>query len=283
MAGALASEHRRQRLPGLRRLDGYEPKPFRQGQAGSIGSCLECAARSSKDFESRKQRCRHLYAVEFVRTVETGADGSTVTTESMKFTRQTFSQDWPKYNKAQVAERETVQSLLRGLCDGIETPAHTGRGPKPIPTADVVFGLVMKVYATTSGRRASSSIKACEATGLVGRAPAYNTLFTNFAKPEMTEILTRLIEQSAAPLAGVETSFAVDSTGFSTSVYHSWLSHKHQREIRSAKWVKVSICCGVETHVVTAANVTEGTSADAPDLPALVASTAERFDMAGFR
>ena len=120
-----------------------------------------------KDFESRKQRCKHLFAVEYVRTVETGADGVTVTTESVKYIKQTYTQDWPRYNAAQVAERDTVHSLLRGLCEGIETPAHTGRGPKPIPMRDVVFGLVMKTYSTVSGRRASSGIKACEAAGLV--------------------------------------------------------------------------------------------------------------------
>src|SRR6185295_19327504 len=73
-----------------------------------------------KDYESRQQRCKHLYAVELVRTVETSPDGVTTTTESVKFTRKTYSQDWPAYNAAQVAERDTVQSLLRGLCDGIE-------------------------------------------------------------------------------------------------------------------------------------------------------------------
>jgi transposase len=232
-----------------------------------------------KDYEARKQRCKHLFAVEYVRTVETGADGVTVTTESVKYIKQTYSQGWPRYNAAQVAERDTVQSLLRGLCDGIETPAHAGRGPKPIPMSDVVFGLVMKTYSTVSGRRASSSIKACEATGLVGRAPAYNTLFTNFAKSEMTAILTRLIEQSAAPLASVESKFAVDSTGFGTSTYVSWYSAKYGKQMKSAKWLKAHVCVGTNTGIVTSVNVTEGTSSDSPELAGLVASTAERFDM----
>jgi len=186
---------------------------------------------SCPDFSARRLRCKHLIAVEIVRTVETKADGSTVTTESVKFTKRTYTQAWPAYNRAQVEEKAIVQALLRGLCDGIETPAHAGRGPKPIPLSDVVFGLVMKVYTTVSGRRASTDIKACETAGHVGRAAAYNTLFTAFAKPEMTEILTRLIEQSAAPLSGVESKFAVDSTGFGTSTYVSWYSAKYGKEM----------------------------------------------------
>jgi transposase len=235
---------------------------------------------SCPDFGARQSKCKHQFAVEFVRTVETGADGSTVTTETLKFTKKTFTQDWPKYNAAQVAERDTVQSLLRGLCGGVETPAHTGRGPKPIPMSDVVFGLVMKTYSTVSGRRASSGIKACETAGQIGRAPAYNTLFTAFAKPEMTAILTSLIEQSAAPVAGVETNFAIDSTGFGTSVYTSWYSAKYGRQMKKAKWLKAHVCCGTNTNIVTSVSVTEGSDHDSPELPDLVATTAERFTMA---
>lgn len=233
-----------------------------------------------KDFEARRAKCKHLFAVEFVRTVETNADGSTVTTETLKFTKKTYTQDWPRYNAAQVAERDTVQAFLRGLCDGVETPAHTGRGPKPIPMSDVVFGLVMKVYSTVSGRRASSGIKACETAGQIGRAPAYNTVFTAFAKPEMTDILTRLIEQSAAPLAGVETNFAIDSTGFGTSTYVSWYSAKYGKEMKRAKWLKAHVCVGTDTNIVTSVSVTEGSDHDSPELPGLVATTAERFQMA---
>jgi len=234
---------------------------------------------SCPDFTARRLRCKHLIAVEIVRTVETNADGSTVTTESVKFTKRTYTQPWSAYNAAQVAEKSTVQALLRSLCDGIETPAHTGRGPKPIPLSDVVFSLVMKVYTSVSGRRASTDIKACETAGHVGRAAAYNTLFTAFAKPEMTEILTRLIEQSAAPLSGVETKFAIDSTGFGTSTYVSWYSAKYGKEMKRAKWLKAHVSCGVNTNIIASVSVTEGSDHDSPELAGLVESTAERFNV----
>jgi hypothetical protein len=41
--------------------------------------------------------------------------------------------------------------------------------------------------------------------------------------------LTRLIEQSAAPLASLESAFAVDNTGFSTSVYRRWYDANYGR------------------------------------------------------
>jgi len=229
------------------------------------------------DYELRKGKCKHLWAVEIVKTVETQADGTTVTTESIKVTRKTYVQDWPAYNAAQCAEKETARVLLRSLCDGIESPMHTNRGPKPIPLSDVVFGLVSKVYATVSGRRATTEIKACEAAGQIRRAPAYNTLFTHLGRPEMTAILTRLIEQSAAPLASIETDFAVDSTGFGTSVYRRWFDAKYGREMKESTWVKAHVACGTLTNVVTAVRVTDSGGADCPQLPALLATTAQTF------
>src|SRR5436190_18853912 len=45
-----------------------------------------------KDFESRRQRCKHQWAIELIRTVETNADGATVTTETLKVTKKTYVQ-----------------------------------------------------------------------------------------------------------------------------------------------------------------------------------------------
>ena len=152
---------------------------------------------SCPDFEIRRRKCKHLWAVELVKTVETAADGSQVVTESVKVTRKTYTQDWPAYHAAQCAEKETVQKLLRDLCDGVWTAPHPGRGRKPIAVSDAAYAMTMKVYTTVSGRRASTDIKECAEDGLMGRAPSYNSVFDYFDKPEMTPILVKLIEQSA--------------------------------------------------------------------------------------
>lgn len=238
------------------------------------GSC------TCPDHELRRVRCKHLIAVELVRTVETAPDGSKTVTESIKVTRKTYVQDWPRYNAAQCVEKETTQALLRGLCYSVATPPHPGRGPKPIPYSDAIFGMVMKVYTTVSARRATTDIKACAASGQITRAPHYNSVLAYFDKREMTPILVRLIEQSAKPLASVETAFAIDSTGFGTQVYRRWFDAKYGREMSEATWLKAHAMVGTTTNVVTAIKVTDSTGADSPQLPALVASTAERFAMA---
>jgi transposase len=233
------------------------------------------------DHETRRSKCKHLWAVELSveasRTVETKPDGSTVTTETVKVTRKTYKQDWPAYNAAQCAEKEVVQRLLRSLCDGITTPPHEGRGPKPLPLSDLVYGMVTKVYTTVSGRRATTDIEACADAGHMTKAPHYNSIFRGFERADLAPLLVALIEESALPLAEVETRFAIDSTGFGTAVYRRWFDHKYGREMKEHHWVKLHACVGVTTNVFTAVRVTVSTANDGPELPALVATTKASF------
>jgi transposase len=233
------------------------------------------------DHELRRCRCKHQWAVSFVQTVETDGAGNTTVTQSLSYSRTSnFGKDWNAYNAAQTTEKDTVQALLRGLCDGLKTPAHPGRGPKPIPLSDVVFAMVAKTYSLMSARRATTDIEASAEAGNMSRAPHYNSTLAAFSKPEMTDILTKLIERSAAPLAGIESSFAVDSTGFGTCTYTRWYDEKYGRPMKKATWVKAHACVGTTTGVVTSVKVTTSEGADCPQLPQLVDATKSAFQMA---
>lgn len=232
------------------------------------------------DHETRRTKCKHQWAVEFRQIVETMPDGAQVLTESVKLTRKTYQQDWPAYNAAQCAEKATAQALLRGLCDGIVTPPHPGRGPKPVPLCDAVYGMTMKVYTTVSGRRATTDLEACASAGLMRKAPRYNTLFEQMGRPELTPLLTTLVEESAAPLASVESRFAADSTGFGTVTYRRWYDHKYGREMKEHGWVKMHAMVGTTTNVITAVRVTDSNANDSPELVPLLAATDRRFKLA---
>jgi len=93
----------------------------------------------------------------------------------------------------------------------------------------------------------------------------------------MTPILKLLIEEAASPLQAVETKFAVDGTGFSTSTYVRWIDHNYGKGRGQRQYVKLHLVVGVQTQVVTAVRVTEGSAHDSPYLPALVKETAARF------
>ena len=101
---------------------------------GSAGYVVDMAAGkcTCPDFEERGLPCKHQWAVRYHRHELEMPDGTTVVTETLQVTKQvTYPQDWPAYNRAQCEEKERVQVLLRGLCDGIVQPPHAGNERAP--------------------------------------------------------------------------------------------------------------------------------------------------------
>ena len=88
-----------------------------------------------------------------------------------------------------------------------------------------------------------------QAKGQLDKPPSFTSTFRYLENPDLTPLLKSLIEQSALPLRSVETDFAVDSSGFSTSVYNRWFDHKWGKQRKEAKWVKAHLMCGVKTNI----------------------------------
>lgn len=228
------------------------------------------------DFGIRGLKCKHIWAAEFTIKRETKADGTTTVTKTM---RVTYKQDWPAYNAAQTHEQERFAELLHGLCQGIVQPQRQGRGRPSHLLADVIFGATCKVYSTMSGRRAMTDLRDLQAKGYLTKAPSYNSIFDYLENPGLTPVLKAMIEESASPLKAVESDFAVDSSGFSTSVYARWYDAKYGKIRSEQQWLKAHLMVGVKTNVVTSVEVTEGTANDSPYLPQLAQATANRFQM----
>ncbi|HEV2740614.1 MAG TPA: transposase [Candidatus Elarobacter sp.] len=246
-----------------------------QGGSGSYvvnPSAPDC---SCPDYETRRAPCKHVFAVEFtVKRESTAQDGATVT-ETLKVT---YRQEWPAYNAAQTNEKNRVAELLHDLCTAIDNPPQ-GRGRPRLPLSDSVFCAVMKVYGGTSGRRASCDMNDYAERRYIDRAPHYNSIFNALENPDLTPILKAMIEESAAPLKAVETDFAVDSSGFSTSVYRRWYSAKYGREMNETTWLKAHVMIGTTTNVVTSVEVTPGHAHDGQELRPLLERSAQRFNV----
>jgi transposase len=99
---------------------------------------------------------------------------------------------------------------------------------------------------------------------------------------DMTAILRDLIVESSLPLKAVELDFAVDSTGFTTSRFESWVDNKwgSQPPRRQHTWVKAHVMCGVKTNIVTAIEILDRDASDIRQLPQLVHTTARNFPIA---
>jgi hypothetical protein len=167
------------------------------------------------DFEYRQLRCKHIFAVEIVlqRKVTVSNDGQTQTVTETVTVKQTYTQDWPAYNKAQTNEKAHFIEFLHQLCAGIEEPIQTTGRPR-LPLKDIIFAAVYKTYTMVSARRFASDLRDALAKGYISKMPSYNSIFDYFQMETLTPYLRQLIAASALPLKSVETEFAVDSSGF---------------------------------------------------------------------
>ena len=224
-------------------------------------------------------KCKHLYAVEFTVKREVNKDGSITETKTLTFVEQkTYKQNWPKYNEAQMNEKRRLQVLLADLCSGIkDAPRENKVGRKPIPLADQLFAVVFKVYSTVSSRRFNCDLQDAFERGHLSRSIHCNKVNCFFENADLTPYLKALIVRSSLPLKAIETDFAVDSSGFSTSKFVRWFDEKYGITRSGHDWVKVHIACGVKTGVVTAAAIYDRDANDCPIFPELVKKTHENF------
>ncbi len=246
---------------------------------------------SCPDHEFTSAKCKHIFAVELTikretkTTIKTDSKGqtttTTTTTETVKVSRKTYPQQWPAYNMAQTQEKKLFLYLLHQLCQGVGTPAQYGRGQRRLLLEDALFAMCYKVYSTVSGRRFMTDLRDAHARNYISQLPCYNSIFNYFESEEVTPYLQMLIEESSLPLAAVEEDFAIDSSGISSCRFVRWVEAKHSdpRLIEKRDWLKVHICCGVITNVVTSVEVTEKHANDSPYFKPLVDATAKNFYM----
>jgi len=234
------------------------------------------------DHETRGVKCKHIFAVEYAIQRELSADGTETLTRTMTVTetvqRKTYPQKWREYNAAQTNEKDEFQTLLRNLCDQVQQPvAPAGRGRPRISLSDAIFMACFKVYSTVSGRRFMCDLDDAQQKGFIERTPHFNSIFNALESEELTPILTSLIIAAATPLKEIESDFAVDSTGFTSSRFHRWFDHKYGKVRQEHDWVKAHAVCGVKTNVITAVEIHDRNTNDSPILPSLLDTTTENF------
>jgi transposase len=85
--------------------------------------------------------------------------------------------------------------------------------------------------------------------------------------------------ESSLPLRSVESDFAVDSTGFTSSRFIRWFDHKYGKPKQEHDWVKIHLMCGVKTNIVTAVEIDNRNAADGPKFKPLMETTDKNFEM----
>lgn len=227
------------------------------------------------DYELRRQKCKHIFAVEYTLKKEIDNDGNVIVTETIK---KTYPQNWKSYNFSQQHEKQKLMELLSDITSRIRQPAYNFGRPKN-NLSDTIFAMIFKVYSTFSGRRFATDMNWALEKGYISNKVPYNTMFDYFKKKELTPLLAQIVTLTSLPLRSVETKFNIDSTGFGTSNFQRWYSFKHGKEICSRRWVKCHFINGSKSNVVTSVKITTENDADCPQLPELAKDTAKYFNM----
>lgn len=224
-------------------------------------------------------KCKHIFAAEYTIRREANANGAATDSKSLVLTEQKkiyAPRNWSAINLAHTSEKERFQVLLHHITrDLVNEPARTGR-PR-VALSDVMFAVTYNVYTTVSTRRFMSDLKEVVAKGYVSRQLHYNSVNANMESAHLTPVFHELIERSSLPLKEVETDFAADSTGFSTSRFVRWYDHKYGANRPGHDWIKVHVMTGVKTNIITAVEIRGRSAHDAPLFGSLVRKTAKNF------
>jgi transposase len=188
-------------------------------------------------------------------------------------------QNWPAYYASQINEKPLFFNILGELSKEVVEPDYlTGR--RPFPLRDMVISLVYKVYSNLSSQRFQYDLREVQAKGLIGMAPSPNTLSEYMRDESLTDVLRQLVTKSSLPLAGVETVFAADSTGFSIPIRRVWFNRHTGRREKRRDYMKLHVMVGVGSNIITCAETSEGSVSDRTLLGRLVEGTARYFDIA---
>jgi transposase len=256
---------------------GHWVVPSQSGK-GPYQVCLQPGAVSCtcEDHQLTGQPCKHIHAARLVQERDHGGLTPAMDTEKLP-KRPTYRQNWSAYNLAQTTEKKRFQALLFDLLKGVPKPAYPGRGRPRVLVADAIFAMAFKVYSTFSTRRFACDLQDAHERGYLARPMHYNVVCNSFEDVAFTPMLKDLIVQSSLPLRTVETTFAPDSTGFSTSRFVRWYDEKYGVHRSGHDWVKAHAICGVKTNIVTAVEILDRDAGDSPQFKPLVEKTAENF------
>lgn len=152
-----------------------------------------------------------------------------------------------------MSEKSEFQFLLAELCKGVGEPAQFNGRPR-LALEDMLFSCAFKVYSTFSGRRFTTDLKEAKEKGFISNAANHTSISRYFSMEMLTPYLKMLIEETSLPLAEIEKRFAVDASGLSTTQGFTWLHAKftEPRLIDKRDWLKIHICTGVKTNIISA-------------------------------
>ena len=194
--------------------------------------------------------------------------------------RLTYPQDWVAYNEAQTKERILSEEMLLEILENFPPKDLRMKGGRyGTPLYQRIYCMFVYTYTGHSSRRCISELRMAQQRNIVPSVPHFNTILNYFSNKSATSVLKKILLITSLPLKSIESDFAVDSTGFSTSLFKQWFDIRTQSTELKRCWKKAHTAIGVKSHIITGLEITEGTENDSPFLVPLAKETQKHFDM----
>jgi len=221
-------------------------------------------------FSKNNKDCKHILAVQYYLLGYVTIHG-----QEPKEPSKTYSQQWSSYDHSQLEEHDYFQHLLYELVSSIEEPEqHMGR-PR-LKLGDLLFCCITKGYSKQSSRKVHHLFEEAMRRHYISYAPNYRAISKALLRPEITSQLYELVRLSSLPLVEIDDVHAVDSTGFRCSSFGAYCEHAHGTK-RMHNWLKVHICTGVKSNIITDVIITDEFEADSPQFKKLLLNTSKHF------
>ena len=231
--------------------------------------CTWCSASNFRKVGTRKTRqgIKQMYLCKECQSKFT--DGTLIPypkpEPAEKMPRFTYPQNWEAYNQAQTEEGRLFRQILFELSTRAEQEKRKVGRPRA-EVRDLVFSICSKIYTGFSGRRLISDLEYSYAMDYLSHVPHFNMLFKAMNSEQITPVLQELIRVSSFPAKILEDTYAIDSTGVSTSMFSRWMEKKYGKDKEQKKriWVKAHAMVGVKTKTIVSMEVTLGNKGDSP-------------------
>ena len=187
--------------------------------------------------------------------------------------------NWHQYNAAQTSEKLLAMKLICNAIDRLQIPyEYAGNGRPHISTDDMIKACCIKVFNNFSTRRTTCELQLAKALGYIERVPHFNSISNYMRNEEITQYLHKIYKILALPLTDIESTFAVDATGFTTFKKRHWVEYRLSHKLMG-DWKKLHITTGVVSGIIAAARVTNSNEHDSIHFDHLVRKSSETFKM----
>ncbi len=190
-----------------------------------------------------------------------------------------YTQDWVAYDKAKTKESILFKAMLSELLH--DYFAYETKQGKRICNRERLFMMALKVYYNADFRKCQGLIEE-----FTGRKVSYKSLCNFFEDETLSAIIDDLILITALPTAILETTGAIDATGFSTSIFENWNENKWgtapTKKDTTRIWRKLHAVVGCKTNVFISVEVTKKNVSDVKGFENAMKDKTKYFNLEDF-